>query len=159
MDAATVLVRARILTAGFGCTNSDIDASNSVIDRWTGRNIPLSARTLRVGENVIKELSPIGNLRIEGRIGGLGAIVCPGDSGGPVFRPLSAPGANQQLSLVAVNSSVQSATVPHDGRYLSNLAPLSDPDFRNFLNSWIAARPGTRQICGRQLPGATAWCR
>lgn len=133
----------RLLIAGYGCTEQDLSGGVILGDNET-------SGTLHVGMNRVRAGGPDGWINLKGRIGTAEAILCPGDSGGAAYAGASlAPvNADRGWKVVAVNSAVGPAEGAVRGEYLSYLAPLSDPDFKTFLDGWIARRPAERQICG-----------
>lgn len=151
-----------ILIAGFGCSNSDVDPQTGLLAvRLPGA--PAPARLLRVGQNRIDRTNLGGYPQTVGLVGGSGAIVCPGDSGGPVMVDRTQPAGSGTLRLVAINSSLQTETRPqagvrYAGGWLSTFAPLADPDFATFLAQWVAEAPGRRTVCGLDRPAGSAGC-
>lgn len=68
-----------------------------------------------------------------------GAILCPGDSGGPAFR-LRAPRLNGPRSIVGVNSRTTYA------RGISLIAASASPNGKRFITDW--AKRYNQKICG-----------
>lgn len=143
-----------LLIAGYGCTEEDLIGGVIVADNPTGG-------TLHVGMNRVRAGGPDGWISLKGRIGSTEAILCPGDSGGAAYAgaSLTPTNADRGWKVVAVNSAVGPAGGSVKGEYLSYLAPLSDPDFKTFLDGWVARRPAERQICGLEGVQLGSKCR
>ena len=82
-------------------------------------------------------------------------IVCPGDSGGPLFALSTVRGHQGVLTIVGVNASVTADT---PSSYRSNISALATTDFRNFLASWMMDNPGIA-ICRTDSEISDANCR
>lgn len=145
--------QAQLLIAGFGCSEQDLVGGRIVADNPT-------SGILHVGINRISGGGPDGWINLKGQIGTADAIICPGDSGGAAYSNASLIPRNDDRGwrVVAVNSAVGPTGKPEERRYLSYLAPLADPDFKTFLDGWVAKRPTYRQICGQE-PRLGTKCR
>ncbi|WP_332770560.1 trypsin-like serine protease [Phenylobacterium sp.] len=95
-----------------------------------------------------------------------GGALCPGDSGGPLYRGPALVTADYGVNgkaareVVAVNSSIAAAwTSATQYDLVSRYSAVATPDFRAFLDAWIAARTkedSAKQpprICGKNLEG------
>lgn len=95
-----------------------------------------------------------------------GGALCPGDSGGPLYRGPALVTADFGVDgkaareVVAVNSSIAPAwTSATQYDLVSRYSAVATPDFNAFLDAWIAARTkddSAKQpprICGKNLEG------
>lgn len=146
-----------ILMAGYGCVNIRVSSGEITFDDGGG--------ILRIGEARIEATSVWNSsdavgVYIRTRTMRSEPILCPGDSGGPVF--LQAAPARQdgpQRRVMAVNSKV--SAVPSDGAYafLSFMAPVTTDSFQRFATEWVAKHKGFRDICGYEISPGLNNCR
>jgi hypothetical protein len=139
---ASVGLDAKLTVVGFGC----VDLKKMAVEE------PPVLRTGRVVTR--KSLTPEAPEQhwIETRSAKDGSsFVCPGDSGGPVYR-IAATG---ERKVVAVISGVQDN--PQSADYLvSYFAALGSPGWASFVKQWQADN-GMPGICG--LDAGTPRCR
>jgi len=150
---AAVPAGAKLMLAGFGCTNENL-TDGMITNRTRTKGV------LNVGFNTVQTPNSNGWIGLEGRVGTDSAILCPGDSGGASYNgvDLTAPN-DRQWAIVAINSAVGPGAPAPSPSYISYLAPLSDPEFRAFVQSWSQARAALRKICGIQLSAPAQNCR
>lgn len=148
LEKARVAGGARLMLAGYGCTDSDL-VEGRITSDTRGKG------TLHVGTNVVLSEPTSGWIRLKGKVGGSDAILCPGDSGGAAYANAApALGTDSGWRVVAVASAVGPAETAEPSEYVSHLSPLAHPDFETLLTKWSAKNPKVRKICGvasRQL--------
>lgn len=152
-----VTVGTDLLLSGYGCTKIWVFAQQI-------KSSTQGKRSLRIGQATVEardvlDVSNAYGSYLRSRAEDYQSIICPGDSGGPVFTGASLVDQNGQRRVVAVNSKV--TAVPDGGSYdyLSFLAASSDAAFIQLLADWQAASPARRKICGRDLAPGEEGCR
>lgn len=85
-------------------------------------------------------------------------ILCPGDSGGPVMTGATIRNQAAKRKVVAVNSALGWERTGTSWTIYSYVAPLATPDFRAFIQKYVADRPGL-VICGYNKVGSLGGCR
>jgi hypothetical protein len=147
----------RILMAGYGCIN--IRVVNGKIETDDGKD------KLRVGDAKI-EATGVWNsgaalgtyIRTRAEHGE--PILCPGDSGGPVFRGATlARQDGPQRRVMAVNSKVTAIPNGRGYAFLSFMTPVTSKTFQDFLSKWIAKSSALRQVCGDGIAPGFSNCR
>ena len=157
LSSSRVKDRAIVLLSGYGCTKVWVFA-NQLRSSTEGK------RALRVGPAQIEatgmfDASNAKGSYLRSRAEDDEPIVCPGDSGGPVFigADLNNPGGKRRV--VAVNSKVTAVADGGSYDYLSFLAAVSDASFNKLLTDWQAKNPARRKVCGRDLSAGQLGCR
>lgn len=133
-DLSWAKVDGKIRLVGYGCITADMKKGNDGV--------------LRQGETSIASLpSTTSNyLSTSG-----GVALCPGDSGGPAFRPMN--GGYDQRRMISVNSTVQAFEVAENEYVIdvdalsSNVSLLAAPKIKKFLTTWAAGN-GDPPMCG-----------
>lgn len=154
----------RILLAGYGCTEASL--RNGIIPLFHSEY----GKGLRAGFNRLGGDAIQSWISADGKVGSDRAIVCPGDSGGAVYRGMTvAQASDNNRRIVAVVSAVgptaaqyqrwntPGAAANRDVEYKSYFSPLSHPAFVTFLASWQTESSATRMVCGYK--GFVGSCR
>jgi len=133
-ELAWAKVGGKIRLVGFGCITADMKKGNDGV--------------LRQGETSITSLPTTASNYVT-TSGGV--ALCPGDSGGPAFRPID--GSYDQRRIISVNSSVQAFKVA-EGEYVIDVDALSSsvslfaaPKIKAFLKTWADGN-GNPPMCG-----------
>ena len=147
-EGAPTQIKAALIT-GYGCTKVELDPK---CDPIFGE----PDTTLRAGNGVISAYPSPGAERdyIQTRsLNDKEAALCPGDSGGPLVVGASLQDQVAKTRRVAgVNSSIAFPKC-NVKDLTSRFAVLATPEFRSFLQGWIAAN-GQPVVCGvNQNPG------
>jgi hypothetical protein len=158
IDMQTQLaVSAPILMTGYGCTEIRIVGSGTLT--YT-RGDP----KLRMNNERISQTGQRGGPEPQGVWVSTIAqenepTLCPGDSGGPVVTGATLHAQTVSRRVAGVNSAVGWAPRNGGGWTLySWMAPLATPEFRTFLNAFLAQHPQAR-ICGHNLQPGLGGCR
>jgi hypothetical protein len=82
-------------------------------------------------------------------------VLCPGDSGGPLFSGITAKNPNQSRRIRGVNSSISIA-----GKYfISRIAATGTYSFRTWATDWIAKHNKLKpEVCGLNLIAGEKQC-
>lgn len=153
-----------ILIVGYGCTETSL--RNGIIPAFhTEFGKGLHAGFNKLSRDVIQSW-----VTADGIVGSKNAIVCPGDSGGAVYRGMTvAAGNDNNRRVIAVVSAVGPTAAQYrkwqqtpsaadaSVEYKSYFSPVAHPDFVKFLGAWQNESIGTRQVCG--FRGHTGQCR
>lgn len=149
-----------ILMTGYGCTGVGVHKFYSEAmqkDRYMGYVKGSSDGYMRVGNAKITETKdhpyfqslPRTQAIVESHatVGGNGAKLCPGDSGGPVFVGITETNHQGARRIIGVNSSVGgivSDALPVT--IISNLVDFNDVTIQSFFNDFIS--DNKVKICG-----------
>ncbi len=133
-DLLWAKVGGKIRLVGYGCITAEMKKGNDGV--------------LRQGETSIASLpsSATNYLSTSG-----GVALCPGDSGGPAFRPSG--DTYDQRKMISVNSTVQALKVGEEEYVIdvealkSNVSLLAASTIKKFLTDW-AADNDNPQMCG-----------
>lgn len=163
---------ARVLMIGYGCTEVKPLGSSLAFNERDG--------ALRIADQVVDSPAPGGAGEAANWIGlashGSEAMLCPGDSGGPLFTGATSDEPEGQTVLDdqgrkivtprrirGVNSKVMPPRAS-DGAIVSNISALGVPAFADWAKTWLtkhgdhpeASKP---LICGLNAAEAKAPCR
>jgi hypothetical protein len=153
-----------ILIAGYGCSEESL--KRGIIPAFHAEY----GKALRAGLNRLSTDKIDQWISADGKVGSSNAIVCPGDSGGAVYRGMTAAGnSDKSRRVIAVVSAVGPTATQYkewqqptsasglNVEYKSYFSPLSHPAFIDFLNKWQAESKKTRKVCG--FKGYDGLCR
>ncbi len=127
----------KLLLAGFGCTQEDMSGGNDGVFRIGLTKISeMPSYNEHQPNDMLSESDPNENAP---------AIVCPGDSGGSVYRLKSNSTVSGARSVVAINSRVGLETETKvNGK--SYLVATFTSDFKSFVGTW--SRRNNVEVCG-----------
>lgn len=157
LSFSQVKERSGVLLSGYGCTKVWVFA-NHLRSSTDGR------RALRIGAAKIEargvfDASSARGSYLRSRSEDDEPIICPGDSGGPVFVGADTDNPGGKRRVVAVNSKVTAVADHGSYDYLSFFAAVSDASFNELLTDWQAKNPTRRKVCGRDLDAGQLGCR
>jgi len=146
LDLRTLQKPDPALITGFGCKELRFNAQGQLIGA-------LSDDVLTIANATVHKAAIEAGGYVEFRAPWESSpALCPGDSGGPLLADATVKDFKKRR-ITAINSAVY-PDVDVDGSYdiVSQVAPLSAPEFRTYLKEWLAANTD-RAICG--APGAS----